>query len=314
MKIFGLESSPGFAQAVAGHLGVGLAAHEERTFEDGEHKARPLESVRGEDAFVVSGLYGEPGASVHDKLCRLLFFVATLKEHGARSVTAVAPYLCYGRKDRQTRLHDPVTTKYLAQLLEAAGTDLVMTLEVHNIVAFQNAFRRPTVHLDARSVFAAHAAGLAGDGPVVVVSPDPGGVKRAQLFREHLEETLGRPVSGAFVEKRRTGGVVSGNLFVGEAHGATALLIDDMISTGGTLARAGEACLANGATQVVAYAAHGLFNGDPAATLGASPLERIVVTDSVPPFRLAPPLLGGKVEIVSVAPLVADAIGRLAEA
>lgn len=308
MKLFSLDRDGGLGGMLAAHLGTTLSAHEERDFEDGERKLRPLESVRGAEVFVVHSLYGEPGDSVHDKLCRLLFFIATLRDNGARSVAAVVPYLAYGRKDRQTKSRDPLTTRYVAQLFEAAGADLVITLEAHNIVAFQNAFRCRTVHLDPRKLFAAHLAGIVGKEPVTVVSPDPGGTKRAQLFRETMEATLGRPVGGAFVEKRRSAGVVSGNLFVGDADGATACVIDDLASTGGTLARAAEACLANGAKRVLAYAAHGLFVGNAGATITDAPLERVVVTDSVPPFRLEPAMLDSKVEVLSVAPLLGEAI------
>ena len=154
MELFALNATHEFGLKVAAELKVGLAAHEEREFEDGEHKARPLVSVRGRDVYVVQSLHSGPVASVNDKLCRLLFFIGALKENGAERVTAVIPYLAYARKDRQTKPRDPVTTRYLALLFEAAGADRVMTLEVHNIVAYQNAFRCQTIHLDPRRLFA----------------------------------------------------------------------------------------------------------------------------------------------------------------
>lgn len=308
MQFFALKASQGFGRAVAAALGSELAAHEEREFEDGEHKARPLVSVRGQAVYVVQSLHGGPDESVNDKLCRLLFFIAALKENGAGRVTAVIPYLAYARKDRQTKPRDPVTTRYMAMLIEAAGADAVFTLDVHNIVAFQNAFRCQTVHLDTRRLFALRAAAIAGSGPVIVASPDPGGVKRAQLFRETLELALGRPVGSAFLDKRRSAGVVSGDLLVGEVSGATVLVVDDLISTGGTLARAATACRREGASQVFAFAAHGLFVGDASAVMAQSDLSRVFITDTVPPFRLDPTLLGKQVEVVSAAPLFAEAI------
>ncbi len=310
MRLFALKASEGFGRTVATALGIELGAHEERDFEDGEHKARPLVSVRGEVAYVIQSLHGGPTESVNDKLCRLLFFIAALKENGARRVTAVIPYLAYARKDRQTKPRDPVTTRYMAMLLEAVGADAVFTLDVHNIVAFQNAFRCQTVHLDTRRIFAARAASMVGSGPVIVASPDPGGVKRAQLFRETLELTLGRPIGSAFLEKRRSAGVVSGDLLVGEVSGATVLVVDDLISTGGTLARAAKACRQQGASQVIAFAAHGLFVGDASAVIAQSDLSRVFITDTMPPFRLDPTLLGKRVEVVSAAPLFAEAIRR----
>jgi ribose-phosphate pyrophosphokinase len=247
MDVFALNTSREFGAKVASALGIELAAHEEREFEDGEHKARPLVSVRGHDAYVIQSLHSDLTASVNDKLCRLLFFIGALKENGARRVTALIPYLAYSRKDRQTKPRDPVTTRYMAHLLESVGTDVIMTLEVHNIVAYQNAFRCQTIHLDPRRLFAKEALGLVSGSPVVVASPDPGGVKRAQLFRETLEASLGTSVGSAFLEKRRSAGVVTGDLLVGDVEGAAVLVIDDLISTGGTLSRAAEACRTHGA-------------------------------------------------------------------
>ncbi|MDJ0951295.1 MAG: ribose-phosphate pyrophosphokinase [Alphaproteobacteria bacterium] len=313
MLLFALNASRPFAESVAKVLGVELSPHEERDFEDGEHKARPLASVRGRDVYVIQSLHGGPDESVNDKICRLLFFLGAMRENGASRVTAVIPYLAYARKDRQTKLRDPVTTRYMALLLEAVGTDAVMTLEVHNIVAFQNAFRCRSIHLDTRRLFAERAKALVGDGPVVVASPDPGGVKRAQLFRERLEYVLGRAVGGAFMEKRRSADVVTGNLLVGDVAGATVLVIDDLISTGGTMARAAEACLAQGAAKVYAFAAHGLFVGDANRVLADPRLAKSFITDTVPPFRLDPAVARDHIEVISAAPLFAEAIRRCHE-
>ena len=311
MDLFALNATHEFGAKVAAALGAGLAPHEEREFEDGEHKARPLISVRGHDVYLIQSLHSGPEASVNDKLCRLLFFISTLKENGAKRVTAAIPYLAYAHKDRQTKPRDPVNTRYLAVLLEAAGADLVMTFEVHNVVAFQNSFRCQTVHLDPRKLFAKEAMTLIRNEPVVVASPDPGGVKRAQLFRETLEATLARPIGGAFLEKRRTADVVSGELLAGEVEGATVLVIDDLISTGGTLARAAKACREHGAAKVFAFAAHGLFVGDASEVIRQSDLAMTFVTDTVPPFRLATEMLDSQVRILSAAPLFAEAIRRL---
>jgi ribose-phosphate pyrophosphokinase len=310
MDLFALDATLEFGLKVAAELKVGLAAHEEREFEDGEHKARPLVTVRGHDVYVIQSLHSGPVASVNDKLCRLLFFISALKENGAKRVTAVIPYLAYARKDRQTKPRDPVTTRYMALLLEAAGTDAVITLEVHNIVAYQNAFRCQTIHLDPRRLFAREARNLVGDSPVVVASPDPGGVKRAQLFRETVELTLQRPVGSAFLEKRRSAGVVTGDLLVGEMDGATVLVVDDLISTGGTLARAAKACRDHGATRVFAFTTHGLFVGAASEVIRQSDLAMTFVTDTVPLFRLAPDMIDRHVRVVSAANLFAEAIRR----
>ncbi|WP_423822281.1 ribose-phosphate diphosphokinase [Salinisphaera sp. SPP-AMP-43] len=311
MQLFGLGASHDFATAIAQTLGIALSAHEEREFDGGEHKARPLVSVRGADVYIVHGLYGEPDQSCNDKLCRLLFFAATMADHGAARVTAVVPYLAYGRKDRRTQPRDPVTTRYIAQLFEAVGIDRIVTLEAHNLAAFENAFRCQTVHLDTRPLFAPIAKALAADGPLVVASPDPGGIKRAQLFREYLETVTGSAVDAAFMDKRRARGVVSGQRLVGEVARRSVLILDDLIGSGTTMARAAAACHAAGANAVYALAAHGLFSDEASQVLADPALTRTFVTDSVAPFRLASDLVPTRIATVSAAPLFARALQRL---
>ncbi|MBK6862546.1 MAG: ribose-phosphate pyrophosphokinase [Ideonella sp.] len=310
MLLFCLDSDCGFALALAAALDETLARHEDRRFEDGEHKLRPLVDPRGDDVYVVSSLHGGLQDSPHDKLCRLLLFLATLREHGAARVTAVVPYLAYARKDRQTKPLDPVTLRYVAQLFEAMGTDQMIVLEAHNVAAFQNAFRCPTQHLEAHRAFDALVPELAGEGPLAVASPDPGGVKRALLWRESLEARLVRPVHFAMVDKRRSLGLVtSSRLVAGDVDGATVLLLDDLIASGETMLGAAAALRHAGARKVVALAAHGLFVGAAATVLAEPGIDTVVVTDSVPAFRLPP---GGtaasKLRVVSAAPLFAQAI------
>ncbi|HXW40393.1 MAG TPA: ribose-phosphate diphosphokinase, partial [Xanthobacteraceae bacterium] len=247
--------------------------------------------------------------SANDKLCRLLFFIGALKDAGAARVTALTPYLCYARKDRRTKPNDPVTTRYVAACFEAVGVDCVVTLDVHNPAAFENAFRCPTVALTAAPLFIDYAKRL-GDAKLCVVSPDPGGTKRADILHEALEAALQRPVGKGFSEKRRSAGVVSGNLFVGEVEGATALVIDDLISTGGTLVRAARAARRAGAERVVALVTHGLFMpGADAAVMDAA-LDRVVVTDAVPVSRLGD-AASKKLDVLPVAPLIAETVRRL---
>ncbi|MDP1925715.1 MAG: ribose-phosphate diphosphokinase [Thiobacillus sp.] len=309
--LFALDATRAYGERVASALGVELASHEEREFEDGEHKARPLENVRGRDVYVIHSLHGEPGMSANDKLVRLLFFIGTLKDASAARVTAVCPYLAYSRKDRRTQPRDPVSSRHVAQLFEAVGTDRVVTLDVHNLAAYQNAFRIPAEHLEARGLFVDWFAVRLRDEAIVVMSPDTGGIKRAAIFRDSLARALGRPVAVAFMEKRRSGGVVSGETVVGEVAGKTIIIIDDLISSGTTLARAAAACKALGAKGVFAAASHGMFAGAAADVLANPVLERVLVTDSIPPLRLPPALLGSRVEVLDSAPLFAEAIRRL---
>jgi len=295
---------------VAKLLGSSLAAHEERSFEDGEHKIRPLDTVRGADVYVLQSLHGGPKESANDKLCRLLFFIGALKDAGAGRVTAVVPYLCYARKDRRTKPNDPVTTRYIAGMFEAVGTDAIATLEVHNPAAYENAFRCRTVTLSAAPLFIDYVKSFSNE-KLSVVSPDTGGAKRAELFREALEAALGRPIGKAFVDKHRSAGVVSGDLFVGDVSGSTALIIDDLISTGNTLLRAARAARVAGARRVVAVVTHGLFMPGALEVVADPAIERLVVTDTVPPFRLQAGPSRDKVDIIPAAPLIAEAIRRL---
>jgi ribose-phosphate pyrophosphokinase len=267
--------------------------------------------VRGCDVFVIQSLYSEPGKSVNDKLCRLLFFIGALKDASARTVTAVLPYLGYARKDRKTKTRDPVTTRYMAQLLEAVGTDRVLTLDVHNLAAFQNAFRCHTDHLEAKKLFVEHFAARITDTELVVVSPDVGGVKRAELFREALSQRLSRPAGSAFMEKQRSAGIVSGEALVGDVNGKTAIIIDDMISTGGTIARTAHACRDRGAQSVHAAASHGIFVGKADQVVADPALDSLVVTNTLPPFRLDPELARNRLTVLDVSPLLADAIWHI---
>src|SRR5579885_2370293 len=263
--IFALQASHDLGARVAGRLGLPLSAHEEREFEDGEHKSRPLINVRNRDVYVIQSLYGDRAQTVNDKLCRLLFFIGALRDASAASVTAVVPHLCYARKDIRTQPRDPITTRYVAMLFEAVGVNRIVALEVHNLAAFQNAFRCPVEHLDTAALFARHFAATLADVRLV-----------------------------------------------GDVGGGCAIIVDDIVSTGGTLAHAARACRAQGATRVIAAAAHGLFVGKAAEILGGGDLDQIVVTDSVPPFRLSA-AAASRVAIVSAAELFAEAIRRIHE-
>jgi ribose-phosphate pyrophosphokinase len=309
--VFALEASRGFGEAVARGLGSALAAHEEREFEDGEHKTRSLVNVRGRDVYVIQSLYGDATQSVNDKLCRLLFFLGALKDAAAARVTAIVPYLAYARKDRRTKPRDPVTTRYVASLFEAVGTDCVVTLDVHNLAAYENAFRCRTVHLEAAALFVAHLEALLGNTDVTVVSPDAGGIKRAEAFRQRLAAALQRPIGAAFAEKYRSSGVLSGEALIGDVRGRVALIVDDLISAGNTIARAALACRERGAARVLAVASHGVFAHAANAVLGASDIERIVVTDSIAPLRVIDARLKSMLTQVSAAGLFAEAIRRL---
>ena len=200
--VFALNASRALGSAIAQSLGVALAEHEEREFEDAEHKARPLVAVRGRDVHVVQSLYGDASQSINDKPIRLLLFLGALKDAAARRVRAIVPYLAYARKDRKTKPRDPVTTRYVAGLFEAVGTDCVVTADVHNLAALQNAFRCRPEHLEA-ALCCELVRFIDLSERVVVASPDVGGIKRAEAFRERLAQALSQPTGRAFAEKYR---------------------------------------------------------------------------------------------------------------
>jgi len=312
MKLFAPALSAGFAGAVAAALGTPLAASEEREFDGGEHKMRPLDEVAGEDAFVVHNLCGSAEASANDRLCRLLFFAGALKDAGARRVTAVVPYLAYARKDRRTQPRDPVTTRYVAALFEAVGIDCVVVLDVHNEAAFDNAFRIPTVRMEAAETFAAAIASRVGERRVVIASPDIGGIKRAQKFREVVHRRLGRDVDFAFAEKRRVGGVVSGDALVGSVQDAEVVFYDDMIVSGTTLVRAASAARRAGARRIHVAAPHAAFVPAASQLFEANGPETVLVSDSIPLSAAFTPFVQGPLQICSVAPLIARTIAGLA--
>jgi ribose-phosphate pyrophosphokinase len=310
LQLFALNTSRLLGERVAHSLGLPLSPHEERDFEDGEHKARPLANVRGRDVYVLQSLRGEAGHSVNDKLCRLLFFVGALKDAAAGRVTAVVPYLAYTRKDTKTNPRDPLTLRYVATMFEAAGSASVVTLDAHNVSAFQNAFRCDTEHLDACKLFASHFQPLLQGADVTVVSPDTGGVKRAHRFRKCLEAELNTTVDTAFCEKYRKAGTLSGELLAGNVAGKTAILYDDMISSGQTMARAAGVCLQHGALRVFAAASHALFGAGTLELLAGAGIERLIVTDSGGPIAPAQvPKL--QLDVVSCGGLLAEAIKRM---
>lgn len=313
MKLFALHGNENFGDAIAKHLGITVGLHEERAFEDGEHKTRPLENVRNQDVFLIHSLYSDPDQTVNDKLCRLLFFIGALKDASAKKVTAIVPYLCYSRKDRKTKSRDPIATKYLARLIECSGADAVVTMDVHNLQAYQNAFRIAAENLEARKIFAAYLTDKLREEDIVVMSPDFGGVKRAEQFLETMSKALHKDIAFALMEKYRSGGKVSGEKISGEVTGKTVVIIDDLISTGGTIGRTAEACKKQGAKKLIALATHGLFTGKPDETLSEPLIEQIIVTNTVPPFRLENSGIKNKLVVLDVTPLFAEAIKRMNE-
>lgn len=311
VSLFAPAATRDFGARVAAALGVRLSASEEREFGDGEHKMRPLESVRQKSVYVIQSMHGDAAGSPNDKLCRLLFFIGALKDAGARCVTACVPYLAYAREDRCTEARDPVTTRYVAQLIEAVGTDRVITLDVHNLAAFENAFRCETIHVQAADYFVQRLAVTEAVRDLVVASPDIGGIKRARHFQECLQAATGHAVGVGFMDKRRSGNDLSGEIFVGDVTAKRVILVDDLVSSGSTLLRAAAACRRAGATRVEGAVTHATFAAEAARLFGPQGLDSVTVTDSVALAAGFSENLNRSLHVLEIAPLFAETIRRL---
>lgn len=311
MRMFVLHGTEELARSMSDGGQLSFDAVEERDFPGGEHKSRPLVSVRNEDVYVLHSLHGGDGSqSPADRLLKLLFFLATCRDNGAARITAIVPYLPFLRKDQQTKPRDPVTSRFVALLFEAVRPDMVVTVEAHNQAAFQNAFRCPTIHLEMRHLFAAEIAKATVPGKLVVLAPDSGGMRRVNQFREtYVAEGHGE-ARLAMMEKHRSEGLVSGDLFAGDVTGADVVILDDLISTGGTVLRSADACMSRGAARVFAVATHGLFTPEAAGLFYAQSVHRVLVSDSAAPFSL-PAIPQDKLQVVSCATLLAETVKRL---
>ena len=257
VKLFAFPEARALAYRTAALLGVALANSEMEEFPDGEGRLRSDEAVDGSDVVVFAALDGR-ARSPAEKLCLLAFFVHSLRDLGARSVTVVAPYLAYARSDRRVVPFDPLCLKATATMLESVGMSRILVIDAHNPAAFENAFRYAVAEtLEAFSLFSGPlSTELEKNTPLVVLAPDLGGVKRAESFRKALSRELQREIGFAFLEKHRR------HEFVGLKGGAEleeseVLIIDDMISTGETILRALEACRRGGAKCASVMATHG---------------------------------------------------------
>jgi ribose-phosphate pyrophosphokinase len=297
---------------MAGHLGWPLSPLEEREYEGGEHKSRPLVSVRGRTVYVVQSLSGDAAGSANDRLCRVLFLIAALKDAGAARVTACLPYIAYARKDRRTKERDPVNSRYVAQLFEAVGVDHVMAMDAHNVAAFENAFRCSVDLLEAAPLLADRIVAQTAGRLVTIVSPDFGGAKRAQRVQDLVAVRSGEDVECAIFEKRRENGEVSGDLIVGPVAGRHAVVVDDLISAGTTILRAVQSCRAAGALSVTAFATHGVFAPGAERLLGPDGPDHLYVTDTLLPTRLAPPSAHpGRLVVLPASAVFAEAVRRI---
>ena len=301
LMLFSGRSHRGLAEKIGEKLGVELGAIDLTTFANGETYCRYQESIRGADVFLV-----QTGCEPVDRnVVELLVMINAAKLASARRITAVLPWFPYSRQDKKSQPREPITGKLVADILQVAGVDRVLTMDLH-AGQIQGFFAIPVDHMTALPLFAQYFTdkGLHGEN-VVVVSPDTGRAKMARRFRELLGADL------AIMDKTRpTHDFAAVTEVIGRVRGKLAILTDDMIVTGSSMISAAEALKEQGASDICACATHGLFPGDAFEKLAASDLSEIVVTDTVPVDPLRKP---DKVQVVSVSDILAKTIANVFE-
>ncbi len=301
LKIFAGRASTDIAEAVSQHLMLPTGQGTTELFPDGELIVRVEEDVRGRDCFVVQSTCDPVNAN----LMELLIYIDCLRRASAKRITAVIPYFGYARQDRKDAGRTPITAKLVANLIVAAGADRVLCMDLH-AAQIQGFFDIPVDHLTAATVFCDYFKDIRDElGELVIVSPDVGNVKVANAYASVLDADL------AIVDKRRESGmkVASRNL-IGNVKDRTVLMVDDMISTAGTICEAAKLVMEQGANDVIAAASHPVLVGLALDRLRDAPISRIVITDSIPDKgRLDP--IRDKLVSLSVAPLLGEAIHRI---
>jgi ribose-phosphate pyrophosphokinase len=298
LRIFTGNSNIELSRRIADILGVGLGDALVRRFSDGEINAEINESVRGMDVFVVQSVCS-PG---NENLMELLILIDAFKRASAERITAVIPYYGYARQDRKVSPRAPISAKLVADLLSAAGASRVVTVELH-AGQIQGFFNIPVDHLFSTPVMIEYLKEQFTDG-VVVVSPDAGGVERARAFAKHLSASL------AIIDKRREDANVSRVMnVIGDVRGKVAILVDDIVDTAGSLVHSAEALKKNGATHIYACCVHPVLSGPAVDRLVPSPIEQLVVSDTIPLGPKAQTCK--KITVISLAKLLAEAIRRI---
>jgi len=300
LKLFSGKANPALAKEICAYLGISIGEATVSSFSDGEARVRIDENVRGADVFVMQSTC----PPVNDSIMELLNMIDALKRSSAYRITAVIPYFGYARQDRKDQPRVPISAKLIADLITTAGADRVLTMDLH-AGQIQGFFNIPVDHLYATPVLLDYISKVGGKD-LVVVSPDAGGVERARAFAKRLQANL------AIIDKRREGPNQTQIMnIIGDVEGRSALLLDDMIDTAGTIVQGAQACANKGARRVWAGCTHPVLSGPALERIQASCLEEIVVTNTIP--------LNGKeqrcpkLRVLSVAPLLGEAITRIHE-
>jgi ribose-phosphate pyrophosphokinase len=298
LRLFSGNSNTALAEDVATHLGITVGKAEVGTFSDGECCVEIQENVRGMDCFVLQSTC----APANTHLMELLIMVDALRRSSARRITAVIPYYGYGRQDRKVQARAPITAKLVADLISAAGTDRVLCIELH-AGQIQGFFNLPVDNLYATPVLLKAIREHIGND-LTVISPDAGGVERARAYAKRLDASL------AIIDKRREKMNIAEVMnIVGDVEDRVCVMVDDMVDTAGTLAEAARALLEAGARSVYALATHPVLSGPAVKRLEESPIEEMIVTDSIPLRQDARDCK--KLQVVSVSRLLAEAIRRI---
>jgi ribose-phosphate pyrophosphokinase len=298
IKVFAGNSNPALADAVCVYLRVNRGSAEVRRFSDGEVLVEIRENVRGGDVFVIQSTC----TPVNDNLIELLLMLDAFRRASAKRITAVVPYYGYARQDRKVAPRVPISAKLIADLITTAGAARVLTVDLH-AGQIQGFFNVPVDNLFATPVLLRYIRERLPHDDICVVSPDAGGVERARAFAKHLDANL------AIIDKRRSRpNEVADMHIVGEVRDQTAILVDDMVDTAGTLAAAATALSENGARKVLACCTHPVLSGSAIQRLEKSSLSELIVTDTIPLAKDAAAC--GKITVLSVAHLIGEAIKR----
>ncbi len=303
LKIFAGQAGGELADAMCEHLNIPKGQGQFDRFPDGEMIVKVNEDVRGRDCFVVQSTCHP----VNSNLMELLIWIECLRRASANRITAVIPYFGYARQDRKDEGRTPITAKLVANLITAAGADRVVCMDLH-AAQIQGFFDIPVDHLSASRVFADYFQAMRDElGDLVIVSPDIGNVKVANMYATLLNADL------AIIDKRRESGInVASKNLIGDVKGRTVLMVDDMISTAGTICEAARFVQEQGARDVIAAASHAVLVGLAMERLASAPISQIIVTDTIPDpdgTRLKP--IRDKLRVLSVSKLLGEAVHRI---
>ncbi len=306
LKLFSGSAHPALAQEIADFLGVSMGHARLQRFPDTECSFQIDENIRGTDVFVVqpTSADADRGIDVDRSIMELCVMIDAFRRSSASRITAVIPYYGYARQDRKDKPRVPISAKLVANLLSAAGTNRVLTMDLHK-AQIQGFFDIPVDHLFAAPVIIDYCSRLAFPN-LTIVSPDAGGAERARAYAKRLDADL------AIIDKRRSeGGTAEVMNVIGDVTGQTCIIQDDIIDTAGTIVKAAQALKDNGAQRVLACAVHGVLSGPAIARLEAAPIDQVIITNTIP--------LSGerarcsKIKVLSVARLLGQAIRSIHE-